>query len=158
MSAIERGLYVTVGAADLAAEKVRDLPAVKFVVERTSKLRDTSLIEQAREIEPKVRKQAEELQARGEQVVARIRKDAKDFQQQVKDFPEKARKEIQEFPDTARKQATELRDNARKQATELRERFEKTIRRENGQAAQKERPAPKTSAAKATASSAKSSA
>ena len=153
MSAIERGLYVTVGAADLAAEKVRELPAVKFVVERTSKLRETSLIDQARDIEPKVRKQAEELQARGEQVVARIRKDAKDFQQQVKDFPEKARKELQEFPDTARKQATELRDNARKQATELRERVEKAIRRENGQAA---KPAPKTSAAKATTSSAKS--
>ena len=150
MSAIERGLFVTVGAADLAAEKVRELPAVKFVVERTSKIRETSLFDQARDIEPKVRKQAEELQARGEQVVARIRKDAKDFQQQLKDLPEKARKELQEFPDTARKQVTELRENAQKQATELRERVQKTIRRENGEAA---KPASKTSAAKATASS-----
>ena len=146
MSAIERGLYVTVGAADLAAEKVRELPAVKFVVERTSKIRETSLIDQAREIEPKVRKQAEELQARGEQVVQRIRKDAKDFQQQLKEFPEKARKEFQGFP-----------DNARKQATELRERVQKSIRRENGQAARDGgKPASKTSAAKATASSSKS--
>lgn len=143
MSAIERGLYVTVGAADLAAEKVRELPAVKFVVERTSKIRETSLIEQARDIEPKVRKQAEELQARGEQVVARIRKDAKDFQQQLKDLPEKARKEFQEFP-----------DNARKQATELRERVEKAVRRENGTPPAAAKPASKTSTAKATAKSA----
>ena len=35
MSAIETGLYVAVGAADLAAEKVRELPAVKELVERS---------------------------------------------------------------------------------------------------------------------------
>lgn len=129
MSAIERGLFVAVGAADLAAEKVRELPAVKIVVERTNKLRNTSLIEQAREIEPKVRKQAEELQARGETVVKRIQKEAKEFRSDLRDFPDSARKQLQEFPDTARKQATELRG-----------RIEKALGREEA------KPASKTSA------------
>lgn len=114
MSAIERGLYVAVGAADLAAEKVRELPAVKIVVERTNKIRETSLIEQAREIEPKVRQQAKDLQARGEAVVDRIRKEAKEFGDQAKDFPGEARKQFQELPTTARQQATELRDAIQK--------------------------------------------
>jgi F0F1-type ATP synthase membrane subunit b/b' len=150
MSAIERGLYVTVGAADLAAEKVRELPAVKFVVERTNKIRQTSLIDQAREIEPKVRKQAKELQTRGEDVVKRVRADAKELRKQIREFPGEARKQIQELPDSARKQATELRDNARKQASELRERVEKAFNRGNGAA----KPAPKTTVAKSTTSSA----
>lgn len=150
MSAIERGLYVTVGAADLAAEKVRELPAVKFVVERTNKIRQTSLIDQAREIEPKVRKQAKELQARGENVVKRVRADAKDLCNQIREFPDQARKQIQDLPENARKQATELRDNARKQASELRERVEKTFNRGNGAAA---KPVPKTAAAKSSTTS-----
>lgn len=133
MSAFERGLYVAVGAADLAAEKVRELPAVKIVVERTNKIRETSLIEQAREIEPKVRQQAKDLQARGETVVNRIRKDAKDFGQQVREFPVEARKQLQDFPDAARKQATEFRG-----------RVEKALGREEA------KPAPKTSAKAAT--------
>ena len=140
MSAIERGLYVTVGAADLAAEKVRELPAVKFVVERTSKIRETSLIDQARDIEPKVRKQAEELQARGEQVVARIRKDAKDFQQQAEGLPGEApARSSRSSRTTLASRSTELRENARKQATELRDRVQKTIRRENGSSPQRSR-------------------
>ena len=107
MSAIERGLYVTVGAADLAAEKVRELPAVKFVVERTNKVRETSLIDQAREIEPKVRKQAEELQARGEKVVKRVRKDAKDFQQQLRS----SRRGAQADPGASRRTPASRRTN-----------------------------------------------
>ena len=77
MSAIERGFYVAVGAADLAGEKIRELPPVKVVVERTNKLRETSIIDQAREIEPKLRKQAKELQARGEDVMKRVRAEAR---------------------------------------------------------------------------------
>ena len=92
MSAIERGLYVAVGAADLAAEKVREIPAVKVVVERTSKLRQKSIIDQAREFEPKVREQAKELQVRGEKVVKRVRTDAKKFRGQVREFQENLRK------------------------------------------------------------------
>lgn len=133
MSTIERGLYVAVGAADLAAEKVRELPAVKVVVERTNKLRQTSIIDQAREIEPKVRKQAKELQARGETVVGRVRRDAKDFAEQVRGLPAEARKQISELPDSARKQASDLRT-----------RVEKRLGRDNG--TKKAAPAAKTSA------------
>ena len=138
MSAIERGFYVAVGAADLAGEKIRELPPVKVVVERTNKLRQTSIIDQARDIEPRVRKQAKELQARGEVVVKRVRDEAKDFQQQLREFPGEARKQIQDLP-----------ENARKQATELRDRLEKTFGRGNGKSA------PKTSAAKPKVTAAK---
>ena len=137
MSAIERSFYVAVGAADLAGEKIRELPPVKVVVERTNKLRETSIIDQAREIEPKVRKQAKELQLRGEKVVKRVRKDANDFQQQLREFPGEARKQIQDLPESARKQATEFRG-----------RIEKRLGRDNG------KPAPKTST-KSTAAASK---
>ena len=140
VAAIERGFYVAVGAADLAGEKIRELPPVKIVVERTNKLRSTSIIDQAREIEPKFRKQAKELQARGENVMKRVREEAKDFGQQLREFPTEARKQLQDFPDTARKQATEIR-----------EAIEKRLGRENGKAA---KPAAKTSA-KSTASTVK---
>jgi len=142
VSAIERGLYVAVGAADLAAEKVRELPAVKVVVERTNKFRNTSIIDQAREIEPKVREQAKELQVRGEKVVKRVRTDAKKFNKQVRDFPTEARKQIQQFPENARKQAETIRDDARKQFSDIRGRIEKAVGRDNGTAG----PASKTSA------------
>jgi mRNA-degrading endonuclease RelE of RelBE toxin-antitoxin system len=152
MSAIETGLYVAVGAADLAAEKVRELPAVKEIVERTSKIRETSLFDQAREIEPKARKQAKELQARGEAVVARIRKDVprnlrefgEQVQKQTKEFPTEARKQLSELPEQFR----ELPETARKQVAELRETLEKRFNREQA------KPAPKTSA-KATSSASK---
>jgi hypothetical protein len=145
MSAIERGLYVTVGAADLAVEKVRELPPVKVVVERTSKLRQTSIIDQARDIEPKLRKQAKELAARGEKVVKRVRKDAKDFRKQVREFPTEARKQIQEFPDTARKQVESFRSDARKQVSDIRGRINKAVGRE-----EEAKPAAKTSAKSST--------
>lgn len=142
MSAIERSLYVAVGAADLAAEKVRELPAVKIVVERTNKFRQTSIIDQAREIEPKVREQAKELQVRGEKVVKRVRTDAKKFGEQVRDFPTEARKQIEQLPDNARKQAESLRDDARKQFSDIRGRVNKAVGRENGAGS----PSSKTSA------------
>jgi F0F1-type ATP synthase membrane subunit b/b' len=142
VSAIERGLYVAVGAADLAAEKVRELPAVKIVVERTNKFRNTSIIDQAREIEPKVREQAKELQTRGEKVVERLRTDARKLGDQVRDLPETARKQIQDFPENARKQAESLRDDARKQFDDLRGRVTKAVGRDESPAT----PAPKTSA------------
>lgn len=148
MSAIERGLYVAVGAADLAAEKVRELPAIKEFVERTNKIRETSLIEQAREIEPKVRQQAKELQTRGEEVVSRLRKEAKEFGSQAREFPEQARKQLQEFPDKLQ----EFPETARKQAVELRDRIEKRFNRTPA------KPASKTSAAKATATAPKATA
>lgn len=146
MSAIERGLYVAVGAADLAAEKVRELPAVKIVVERTNKLRNTSIIDQAREIEPKVREQVKELQTRGEKVAKRVRSDAKKFGEQVREFPTEARKQIEQFPENARKQAETFRDDARKQFSDIRGRIEKAVGRENGTPASKtSAKAPKTS-------------
>lgn len=144
MSAIERGLYVAVGAADLAVEKVQEIPVVKQVVKRTSELREKSIIDQARELEPKLREQAKELAARGEKIVDRVRKDAKELGQQVREFPTEARKQVREFPDTARKQVEDFRTDARKQVTEIRGRITKALNREdNGKAA---KPAPKTSA------------
>ena len=155
MSAIERGLYVAVGAADLAAEKVRELPAVKIVVERTSKIRQSSIIDQAREIEPKVREQAKELQARGEKVVERVRTDAKKFGDQVREFPTEARKQLQEFPDNARKSAESFRDDARKQFSDIRGRINKAVGREDekpGPASKTSAKAPKAAATSTTAS------
>lgn len=105
MSAIERGLYVAVGAADLAVEKVQQLPVVKNFIE----LRERSIIDQARELEPKLRRQAKELAARGEKVVERVRTDAAQFGKQVRDFPAEAGKQLREFPETARKQVTDFR-------------------------------------------------
>jgi len=137
MSAIERGLYVTVGAADLVVEKVQQLPVVKQIVERTSELREKSIIDQAREIEPKLRKQAKELATRGEKVVERVRKGGQDFQKQVREFPTEARKQIREFPDTTRKQVSEIRT-----------RVQKVVRRDNG------KPAPKTKVSAAAKSAA----
>ncbi len=148
MSAIERGLYVAVGAADLAVEKVQQLPVVKQIVDRTSELRQKSIIEQAREIEPRLRKQAKELATRGEKVVDRVRKDAKDFQQQVREFPSEARKQIRELPDNARKQVDTLRTDARKQVTDIRDRIQKAVGRGNG------KPAPKTKVSAAAKSAA----
>ncbi len=141
MSAIERGLYVAVGAADLAVEKVQELPVVKQIVERTSELRQKSIIDQAREIEPKLRKQAKDLATRGEKVVDRVRKDAKDFQKQVREFPTEARKQIRELPETARKRVDTVRTDARRQVTEIRGRIEKAVGRGNGNG----KPAAKTS-------------
>ena len=143
MSAIERGLYVAVGAADLAVEKVQQIPGVKQVVEAAGELRQKSIIDQARDIEPKLRKQAKELATRGEKVVDRVRKDAKDFQKQVREFPTEARKQIRDLPDKSRKQVETLRTDARKQVTEIRTRIQKRVGR-NGNGAAK--PSPKTSA------------
>lgn len=133
MSVIERGLYVTVGAADLAVEKVGQLPVVKKVVEQTKELGSKSLLERAREIEPKARARAEKLSVRGEKVVQRLRKDAKQVRKQIEALPDDARKQIKEFPATARKQVSEFRGQV-----------EKRISRTNGKSASK--PAPKTSA------------
>ena len=148
MSAIERGLYVAVGAADLAVEKVQQLPVVKQIVERTSELREKSIIDQAREIEPKLRKQAKELATRGEKVVERVRKGGQDLQKQVREFPTEARKQIREFPDNARKQVDTIRTDARKQVGEIRTRVQKAVRRDNG------KPAPKTKVSAAAKSAA----
>ena len=146
MSAFERGLYVAVGAADLAGEKIRELPAVKVVVERTNKIRSTSLIDQAREIEPKVRKQASQLQTRGEKVVKRLRTEAKERGEKIREFPAEARKQIQELPENARKQVETFQKDARKQVTEIRGRIEKALGRDNGKA-----PARKSNVSKAAA-------
>ena len=138
MSVIERGLYVAVGAADLAAEKVRELPAVKALREQRTKLRETSMIDQARELEPKLRKQYAELAARGEGVIERVRTEAKDLTEQLRDFPAEARKQLQDLPETTRKQVTELRD-----------RIEQVVGRSEGTATKapaKAAPAPKTTA------------
>ena len=51
MSAIQRGLYVTIGAADFAAEKVREIPGVAKFVEESKKFGEKSVLDHAREIE-----------------------------------------------------------------------------------------------------------
>jgi hypothetical protein len=109
MSAIQRGLYVTIGAADLANEKVREIPAVAKFVEQSKKFGEKSVLDFARELEPKLRDLSTELQARGEKAVARLRELGDDVRKQVQNFPTEARKQINEFPATARKQVSELR-------------------------------------------------
>ena len=109
MSAIQRGLYVTIGAADLANEKVREIPAVAKFVEQSKKFGEKSIIDFARELEPKLRDLSTELQARGEKAVARLREQGDEVRKQIQDFPTEARKQINELPATARKQVSELR-------------------------------------------------
>jgi hypothetical protein len=109
MSAIQRGLYVTIGAADLAAEKVREIPTVSKFVEQSKKLSDKSVLDHARELEPKLRELREELATRGEKAVKRLRAQSEDVRKQIQNFPADARKQLKEFPDTARKQLSELR-------------------------------------------------
>jgi len=109
MSAIQRGLYVTIGAADLAAEKVREIPGVSKFVEQSKKLGEKSVLDHARELEPKLREFGTELQTRGEKAVARLREQSDEVRKQIQSFPTDARKQLKEFPDTARKQLSELR-------------------------------------------------
>jgi|SRR5947208_10884881 len=105
MSAIQRGLYVTIGAADLAAEKL----GLQKVVEQSRKLGEKSVLDHARELEPKLREFGEELQARGEKAVTRLREQSDEVRKQIQNLPADARKQLKEFPDTARKQLSELR-------------------------------------------------
>ena len=109
MSAIQRGLYVTIGAADLAAEKVREIPGVSKFVEQSKKLGEKSVLDHAREIEPKLREFGTELANRGEKAVARFQKQSDEVRKQIQNFPTDARKQLKEFPDSARKQLSELR-------------------------------------------------
>ena len=109
MSAIQRGLYVTIGAADFANEKVREIPAVAKFVEQSKKFGEKSILDYARELEPKLRELSTELQARGEKAVLRLREQGDEVRKQLQNFPTDARKQIKEFPTTARKQVSELR-------------------------------------------------
>jgi vacuolar-type H+-ATPase subunit H len=120
MSAIQRGLYVTIGAADLAAEKVREIPGVSKFVEESKKFGEKSVLDHAREFEPKLREFGTELAARGEKAVARLREQGDEVRKQIANLPTDARKQIKEFPTTARKQIKELPTTARKQVSELR--------------------------------------
>jgi hypothetical protein len=95
MGVIERSIYVAVGAVDLAAEKVREIPAVE-------KIRDASVFEQFKGLEPKVRKQANALQARGENALKGARERA-DKRRQT------ARKRIGDVGGDVRKQLKDLR-------------------------------------------------
>jgi hypothetical protein len=109
MSAIQRGLYVTIGAADLAAEKVREISGVSKFVEQSKKFGEKSVLDHARELEPKLREFGTDLQARGEKAVARLREQSDEVRKQIQNFPTDARKQLKEFPDTARKQLSDLR-------------------------------------------------
>jgi hypothetical protein len=62
----ERVFYVTVGAADVFAERLRGLPVLE-------KLRARSFVDRIRDFEPNARKQVDELQTRGERVVGSVR-------------------------------------------------------------------------------------
>ncbi len=79
MKTLEVGTYVAIGAVDLAAEKVRDIPALK-------KLREVSLTDGFRDIEPAVRRNAELLSDRGEKVVDGLRARAEEARNAISDF------------------------------------------------------------------------
>ena len=87
MSAIQRGLYVTIGAADFANEKVREIPAVAKFVEQSKKFGEKSILDFARELEPKLREFSTELQTRGEKAVARLREQSGEVRKQIENFP-----------------------------------------------------------------------
>lgn len=141
MSAIERGLYVWVGAADLAVEKIRTNPVVEKVRERSRRLGEKSIIERARDIEPRLRERSDELQARGEKVVKRLRGEAEQVRKQIQTLPDDARKQLKELPSTARKQVDEVRGRIQKAVTRNGATTEK-----KSPAAAKAEPAKKTSA------------
>lgn len=105
--AIERTVYVLVGATDVAVERVLTLPVVR-------ELRRGFLLEQARELEPKARKQVDELQQRGEEAVVELRRRGRS-----------ANERIRELPDDARKQARDLGGDARRQLQEAQARVER---------------------------------
>lgn len=117
---LKRGVFVTVGAADLAAEKVREIPVVQ-------KVRERSALDQLRNFEPKLRRQADELSKRGEQTVERAKTRLSDARTRIKHLPDDAAKQLKQFPSDARKQVTELRTDARNQVTDLRTKVEKAI-------------------------------
>lgn len=105
MSVIERGMYVAVGAFDLAAERVREIPVVE-------KVRSTSVFDQIREAAPKLRKRADELQTRGEKAVHKA-------QTRVGKVRTDARKQVSEFRTDARKQLETLQDRSRKALSQV---------------------------------------
>src|SRR5919205_3575426 len=108
MSAIQRGLYVTIGAADFAAEKVREIPGVAKFVEESKKFGEKSVLDHAREIEPKLREFGTDLANRGEKAVARLREQSDEVRKQIAGLPTETRKQLKEFPDNARKQLSDL--------------------------------------------------
>src|SRR5712692_7402944 len=116
MSTIQRGLYVTIGAADLAAEKLGEIPAVKQFVEQSRKLGEKSVLDRAREIEPKLREQVADLAKRGEKAAKRFQKQREELRKQIQSFPTDARKQLQELPANARKQVSEIRERFTKPA------------------------------------------
>jgi ElaB/YqjD/DUF883 family membrane-anchored ribosome-binding protein len=95
MGVIEKGIYVWVGAVDLAAEKVREIPAVE-------KIREASVFDQVKEFEPKLRKQANDLQARGEKAL-------KDARARAEKRRNAVRARIRGFGRDAREQLADLR-------------------------------------------------
>lgn len=116
MNPIERGLYVTVGAADLAAEKVRDVPALSKLRERSQQLRERSVIERARELEPRLRQRSDELQKRGEKALKRARARSNRIRSRAEELPEEARKQLADIRSRVVKAVEGLSGNGQKSA------------------------------------------
>src|SRR5437667_202259 len=85
------------------SQKVREIPGVSKFVEQSKKFGEKSVLDHARELEPKLREFGTELQTRGEKAVARLREQSDEVRKQIQNFPTDARKQLKEFPDTARK-------------------------------------------------------
>jgi hypothetical protein len=106
---IERGAYVVIGAADLATEKVREASGIQ-------RLRETSLVDQIRDIEPTVRRNATELSNRGEKVVSKLVARAEEARKSVESLPTEARKALEGLREDAKK----FRQNPKGQLDQIR--------------------------------------
>ena len=130
---IERSAYVVIGAADLLAEKMREASGIQ-------RLRETSLIDQIRDIEPSVRRNASELSDRGEKVVEKIVARAEEARRSVETLPTETRKALAGL----RSDAKRFREDPKGQLEQLRVAVTERVgqlRTRNGQ------PAGKTKAA-----------
>ena len=133
MKALERGTYVAIGTADYVAEKVRTIPVVRY-------MRETSVIDQFKDIEPGFRRTTARLSDRGEKVLDRLRTSAKEARSSVEQLPADAKKAFEDLGVDARRALETLRSEPAAQFGQLRSRVTETVeglRTRNGRGASK---------------------
>ena len=120
MKALERTTYVAIGTADFVAEKVRAIPAVRYV-------RETSVIDQLKDIEPSVRRTATQLTDRGEKAVNRLRDRVKEARTAVGQLPVDTMKAFEGLSADARRAVETLSTEPGVQFEQLRTRVTETV-------------------------------
>ena len=119
-SRIEQGAFAVLGAADLIAEKAA-------VVAGVHPLREGSVLDQLRELEPKLRRGLDDVTQRGEQVADRLRVRVADARRGVGSVPAEARRTLDALQADARKAVDGLREEASGQLQQLRGRVTQRV-------------------------------